>query len=39
VNLGYRDPRSIDLEKWRIERNDNVLVVENAGQVLHRLRN
>jgi len=39
VNLGYRDPRSIDLDKWRVEHNDDALVVENAGQVLHRLRN
>lgn len=39
VNLGYLDPRSIDLDKWRAEQNSDLLVVENAGQVLHRLRN
>ena len=39
VNLGYRDPRSIDLDMLRSEQNDDLLVVENAGQVLHRLRN
>jgi nickel-dependent lactate racemase len=38
VNLGYRDPRSIDLNQWR-SRQDEVLVVENAGQVLYRLQN
>ncbi len=37
VNLGYRDPRSIDLNQWR-SGQDDVLVVENAGQVLYRLR-
>jgi hypothetical protein len=39
VNLGYRDPRSIDVDRWRSEQDDNLLVVEDAGQVLHRLRN
>jgi hypothetical protein len=39
VNLGYRDPRSIHLDEWRAQRNGDALVVENAGQVLYRLRN
>jgi nickel-dependent lactate racemase len=39
VNLGYRDPRSIHLNKWRGEEDGDLLIVENAGQVLHRLRN
>lgn len=39
VNLGYRDPRSINLDRLRTEQDDETLVVENAGQVLHRLRN
>lgn len=39
VNLGYRDPHSIDLDEWRRTGSGDVLVVENAGQVLHRLRN
>lgn len=39
VNLGYRDPASIDLDKWRGEQDGDLLIVENAGQVLHRLRN
>lgn len=38
VSLGYRDPRSIDLDAWRKSEDDHVLVVENAGQILHRLR-
>jgi nickel-dependent lactate racemase len=39
VNLGYQDPRSIDLDEWRRQQNDELLVVEEAGQVLYRLRN
>ena len=37
VNLGYQDYRSIDLEAWRTRQNEDVMVVENAGQVLYRL--
>jgi nickel-dependent lactate racemase len=37
VNLGYRDYRSIDLQQWRAVREEETLVVENAGQVLYRL--
>lgn len=39
VNLGYRDPRSINPEEWRRRGNPQDLVVENAGQVLYRLQN
>lgn len=39
VNLGYRDPRTINLDEWRKDTDDDLLVVEEAGQVLHRLRN
>ena len=39
VNLGYRDPRSIDLGDWRKRQNGDLLVVDNAGQVLYRLKN
>jgi len=35
VNLGYRDPSSIDVEEWRAD--PHTLVVEEAGQVLYRL--
>ena len=38
VNLGYRDPRSINLDEWRRRQDDDLLVVENAGQVLYRPR-
>jgi nickel-dependent lactate racemase len=37
VNLGYRDPRSIDLEAWRHHPLGGDLLVENAGQDLYRL--
>lgn len=36
VNLGFRDPRSIDVDDWR--RDSETLVVPNAGEVLYRLR-
>ncbi|HUI64373.1 MAG TPA: lactate racemase domain-containing protein [Bacteroidota bacterium] len=39
VNLGYCDPRSIDLARWREHAGAHELVVENAGQVLYRLQN
>jgi nickel-dependent lactate racemase len=39
INLGYRDPRSINVERWRERQDDDLLVVENAGQVLYRLAN
>ncbi len=38
INLGYQDPRSIDVDAWRHEQDDDLLVVENAGQVLYRLQ-
>jgi nickel-dependent lactate racemase len=38
VNLGFRDPRSIDLDAWRRHPGRGDLVIENAGQVLYRLQ-
>ena len=38
INLGYLDPLSINLEEWRRRQDADHLVVENAGQVLYRLR-
>lgn len=37
INLGYRDPASIDPEQWRGRENDGRLLVENAGEILYRL--
>ncbi|HMK39031.1 MAG TPA: hypothetical protein VK569_06795, partial [Bacteroidota bacterium] len=39
VNLGYRNPGSIDLDAWRRNPGQGDLLVENAGQVLYRLQN
>jgi len=38
VNLGYRDPASLDPEEWRDREADGRLLVENAGEHLYRLR-
>lgn len=38
VNLGYRDPSSIDPDAWRRKPEAGDLIVENAGQDLYRLR-
>lgn len=37
VNLGYQDPKAIDIEAWKHRENEGVLVVENAGETLYRL--
>jgi nickel-dependent lactate racemase len=39
INLGYRNYRSIDLKEWHSRQDGDLLVVENAGQNLYRLRN
>lgn len=36
INLGYRDINSIDIARWK--EDPDTLVVEEAGQVLYRLR-
>ncbi len=38
VNLGFRDYRSIELHAWRSKQGDDLLVIENAGQNLFRLK-
>jgi len=38
INLGYQDPRSIDVDAWRREQHEGKRVIENAGQVLYRLQ-
>jgi hypothetical protein len=35
VNLGYLDPRDIDIDAWRD--NPDTLVVPHAGEQLYRL--
>jgi nickel-dependent lactate racemase len=38
VNLGYRDPASIDPQAWAAEAQPDRLVVPRAGEYLYRLR-
>ncbi len=38
INLGYRDPASIDVSRWRNREDEGILVVDNAGQALYRLK-
>ena len=38
VNLGYRDHESIDVPSWKGREDEGVLVVENAGGTLYRLK-
>ncbi len=37
INLGYRDPDSIDPEQWRDREDEGLLLVPDAGEVLYRL--
>jgi nickel-dependent lactate racemase len=37
INLGYMDPALIELDEWRNREEEGVLVVERAGEILHRL--
>ncbi len=38
VNLGYRDPDSVDPEAWAGREDEGILLVPHAGEVLYRLR-
>lgn len=38
INLGYRDPASIDLAAWQGRESEGVLVVPRAGEMLYRLK-
>jgi nickel-dependent lactate racemase len=38
VNLGYRDPRTIQPEDWAGREDQGVLLVPHAGEMLYRLR-
>jgi nickel-dependent lactate racemase len=37
INLGYRDPATIDIEAWRNREDQGLLLVEKAGEILYRL--
>jgi hypothetical protein len=38
INLGYRDPASIDLKAWSGREHEGILVVPRAGEMLYRLK-
>jgi nickel-dependent lactate racemase len=38
VNLGYLDPRRVDIRKWQGRQDEGILVVPKAGEMLYRLR-
>lgn len=38
VNLGYRDPGTIDLDEWGGREDEGILLVPHAGEVLYRLK-
>jgi nickel-dependent lactate racemase len=38
INLGYRDPDSIDPEEWRDREDEGYLLVPDAGEILYRLQ-
>ena len=39
INLGYRDPRSINPQDFANRENEGVLLVRKAGEMLYHLRN
>jgi nickel-dependent lactate racemase len=38
INLGYKDPDDIDLESQKNREDEGILVVEEAGEILYRLK-
>lgn len=38
INLGYMDPDTLDLDEYRNSEEDGILVVDNAGEILYRLK-
>jgi len=38
INLGYRDPASIDIAAWQGREAEGILVVPRAGEMLYRLK-
>jgi len=37
INLGYRDPDSININEWEGREDEGILVVHDAGETLYRL--
>jgi nickel-dependent lactate racemase len=38
VALNWLDPKTLDIESYRNRENEGVLVVDHAGEILHKLR-
>jgi len=38
INMGYRDPQTINIEDFANRENENILLVRKAGEVLYRLK-
>jgi len=38
INLGYRDPTTIEVEEWEDREDEGILYVPKAGEMLYRLR-
>lgn len=39
INLGYRDPDSINIDEWQDREDEGILYVPKAGEILYRLKN
>ncbi|HUX15355.1 MAG TPA: lactate racemase domain-containing protein [Phycisphaerae bacterium] len=38
INLGYMNPATVQIDEWRGREDEGILVVDHAGEVLHRLK-
>ncbi len=38
INLGYRDPQTINVDTWAGREDEGILLVRRAGEVLYRVR-
>ena len=38
INLGYRDPKSININDWKGREDDGILYVPKAGEMLYRVK-
>jgi hypothetical protein len=38
LNIEYLDPREIRMEEWENKEQENTAVIENAGEMLYRLK-
>jgi hypothetical protein len=37
INLGYTDPYRLEVDRYRNREHEGILVVDGAGEILHRL--